>query len=105
MRLRGYSARTRKVYLSWMIRFWEFHARRPPAELGAKEVTEFLGDLVTRRNVSASTQNQALAAILCLYRFVLELEPPWCEDLVRAKRRPRIPVVLSRSEAGEVLAQ
>ena len=74
MRLRHLSVRTETAYLQWMRRYFEFHGRRHPAGLGAEEVAAFLSDLATARRVSASTQNQALAALLFLYRQVLGLE-------------------------------
>lgn len=104
MRLRRLSARTEQAYLGWMVRYYEFHGRRHPAALGADHVTAFLNDLATRRRVAASTQNQALAAILFLYREVLGRELPWLEDLVRAKRPARLPVVLAREEVRALLS-
>lgn len=73
--------------------------------MGAAEVTRFLSALATERSVSASTQNQALGALLFLYRVVLGRDLPWLEDLVRAKRPGRIPVVLSREEVGAVITE
>ena len=105
MELRHLSPRTIKAYLGWMRRFHAFHGGRHPERLGPEEVTAFLNHLATRRQVSASTQNQALSAILFLYREVLGLELPWLDGLVRAKRKPRLPVVLSRQEVRAVLGQ
>jgi len=105
MRLRRFSARTEQAYLRWMIRFHEFSGRRNPAELGAEQVTAFLSALATRDRVAASTQNQALAAILFLYRDVLGQELPWLDDLVRAKTPARLPVVLTRDEVRAIIAQ
>ncbi|TMA32524.1 MAG: integron integrase [Deltaproteobacteria bacterium] len=105
MRSRRFSARTEQAYLRWMIRFHEFTGRRNPAELGAEQVTAFLSALATRDRVAASTQNQALAAILFLYRDVLGQELPWLDDLVRAKTPVRIPVVLTRDEVRAILAR
>ena len=102
MRIRHYSRRTEQTYCAWIRRFILFNGRRHPAE-GAAEVTRFLSSLATDSGVSASTQNQALAAVLFLYRTVLELELPWLEDVVRAKRTRRLPVVLSRTEVWAVL--
>jgi site-specific recombinase XerD len=105
MQLRHLSPRTQGAYLHWMVRFHEWSGRRDPAELGAAEVTAFLSALATGRQVSASTQNQALAAILFLYREVLGHELPWLDDLVRAKTPPRLPVVLSRQEVQAILSR
>jgi integron integrase len=105
MRLRHLSPRTEKAYVHWMRRFWEYHGRQDPAKLGPEEVSAFLSLLATRGRVSASTQNQALAALLFLYREVLGQDLPWLDDLVRAKRPARLPVVLSRDEVRAVLAK
>jgi integrase len=105
MRSRRFSARTEQAYLRWMIRFHGFTGRRNPAELGAEQVTAFLSALATRDRVAASTQNQALAAILFLYRDVLGQALPWLDDLVRAKTPVRIPVVLTRDEVRAILAR
>ncbi|MHA7838977.1 MAG: integron integrase [bacterium] len=103
MGLRRLSPRTQEAYLGWMRRYHEFHGRRDPARLGAEHVTAFLNMLANERHVSASTQNQALAAILFLYRQVLEIDLPWLDDLVRAPIRQRLPVVLTRDEVRRVL--
>src|SRR5690606_31778508 len=80
-----------------------FHQYRHPQEMGAGEVEAFLSDLAVRRNVSASTQNQALAALLFLYREVLQVDLPWLQDVVRAKTPQRLPVVLSVEEVRRLL--
>ncbi|MCK6460588.1 MAG: integron integrase, partial [Planctomycetes bacterium] len=103
MRVRHLSPRTEQAYLDWMRRYFEFHGRRHPATLGAEEVGAFLSDLATARRVSASTQNQALAALLFLYGEVLEVKLPWLDDLARAPRPARLPTVLSREEVRAVL--
>jgi len=105
MRLRRLSPRTQEAYLGWMRRYYQFHGRRNPADLGPEHVTAFLSSLATGATVSASTQNQALAAILFLYGEVLGLHLPWLDDLVRAKRPVRLPVVLSREEVAAVLGR
>ena len=105
IRLRHYSRRTEEAYLGWIRRFILFHGKRHPMEMGEVEVTAFLTSLAVRRRVSASTQNQALSAILFLYKHVLERELPWLDEVVRAKAAPRLPVVLSRDEARAVLAR
>ena len=99
------SYRTEKTYLDWTRRFIRFHDRRHPRTMGAPEVKAFLTTLAVENQVSASTQNQALAAILFLYRDVLEINLPWLADVVRAKRPQRLPVVLTRSEVQQVLAK
>ncbi len=104
MRRRAFSVRTEEAYLGWMRRYWEACGRRDPATLGAEHVTAFLNDLATRGRAAAATQNQALAALLFLYREVLGIDLPWLDDLVRAKTAPRLPVVLSRDEVRAVLA-
>lgn len=104
MRLRHLSPRTEEAYIGWMRKYHDFNGRRDPAQFGAEQVTAFLNHLAIDLNVSASTQNQALAALLCLYRDVLEIELPWLEQLVRARRSERLPVVLSREEVRAVVA-
>ena len=99
-----YSRRTEKAYLHWARRFVQFHGGRSPRELGAADVTGFLSSLATRGGVAAATQNQALAAILFLYRRVLELDMPWLTEVVRAKRPVRIPTVLTVAEIDSLLA-
>lgn len=80
-----------------------FHGLQHPAKIGQKEVTAFLSHLAVHNKVSASTQNQALCALLFLYREVLGVSLPWLDELVRAKRPRRLPVVLSRREVSEIL--
>ena len=103
LRTRHCSLRTEKAYVGWIRRYILFHGKRHPAEMGAAEVTRFLSDLAIQRNVAASTQNQALSALLFLYREVLDQELPWLDEIVRAKSRERIPVVLTREEVQSVL--
>jgi integron integrase len=105
LRARHYSRRTEKAYLGWVRRYILFHGRRHPREMGAAEVTRFLTALAVERRVSASTQNQALGALLFLHRHVLGLELPWLDELVRARRPRHLPVVLTRDEVAAVLAQ
>jgi integron integrase len=104
LRVCHHSARTEEAYLHWLRRFWLFTGRRDPATLGAAEVTAFLNDLAVGHKVAASTQNQALSAILFLYRQVLGQNLPWLADLVRADRPAHLPTVLSRDEVRRVLA-
>ncbi|HEY4184601.1 MAG TPA: integron integrase [Polyangia bacterium] len=89
----------------WIRRFILFHGKRHPDELGEPEITSFLSALATERKVSASTQNQALAALLFLYQRVLDREVAWLTGVVHAKRPERLPVVLSRGEITAVLAK
>jgi integron integrase len=105
LRMQHKSLRTEHAYVGWIRRFVAFHGMRHPAELGAAEVREFLSHLATENNVAASTQNQALAALLFLYRHVLEQPLPRIQDVVRARRPRRLPVVLTQAEVGAVLAE
>jgi integron integrase len=105
IRSRHYSRRTEKAYWFWIRYFILHNNKRHPAEMGAAEVTAFLSWLATERNVAAATQNQALAALLFLYKVVLERDLPWFDDLVRAKRPVRLPVVLSAAEVRKLLEQ
>ena len=86
VRARHYSRRTEDTYVGWIRRYILFHDKRQPAEMGAPEITRFLTSLAIERKVAASTQNQALSALLFLYREVLELDLPWMDGIVRAKR-------------------
>ena len=105
IRLRHYSIRTEAQYVQWVRRFVLFHGKRHPREMGAVEVTAFLTDLAVNGKVAASTQNQALSALLFLYREVLNVELPWMNEVVRAKRPARLPVVLSRAEVTATLSR
>jgi len=105
IRARHYSHRTERAYAGWIRRFVLFHALRHPKDMGGAEVTAFLTHLAVERRVSASTQNQAMSALLFLYKHVLEVDLPWLDDVVRAKRPQRLPVVLSRAEVKLVLAE
>ena len=98
IRTRHYSYRTEEAYVGWIRRFLMFHDQRDPAEIGAVEVSRFLTSLAVDRRVASSTQNQALASILFLYKDVLDKDPGWLDDVVRAKRPRRLPVVLTRQE-------
>jgi integron integrase len=103
LRQRHYSVRTEKTYVAWIRRFLAFHGGRDPNFVGAPEVREYLSHLALRRNVSASTQNQAFSAILFLYREVLKRELAGLAATPRAKGPTRVPVVLSREEVQAVL--
>ncbi len=100
-----YSPRTERAYVQWIRRFILHHDKRHPAQMGAPEVVAFLSDLAVRGRVSASTQNQALSALLFLYRVILKCELEGLDVSVRARRPTRLPVVLSRDEVRAVLAQ
>jgi integron integrase len=103
LRVKHYSLRTEQAYLQWVRRYMQHHGMRHPREMGGAEVEAFLTRLATRGRVAPSTQNQALSALLFLYREVLALELPWMENVVRAKRAPRLPVVLSLGETARLL--
>lgn len=105
IRLRHYSLRTEQAYLGWIKRFILFSGKRHPRDMGAEEVTAFLTHLAVEGNVSASTQNQALNAILFMYRDVLGIKLPWLDGIQRAKKPVRLPVVLTRDETKNLLAQ
>jgi integron integrase len=105
IRIRHYSPRTEETYVHWTRSFVRFHGLRHPRELGAAEIEAFLSHLATERNVAASTQNQALNALVFLYRHVLGHEMPVLEGLVRARTRRPLPVVLSRAEVAAVLTR
>lgn len=99
IRTRHYSIRTEEAYVSWIKRFILFHQKRHPQEMGAAEIEEFLTCLAVDKNVAASTQNQALSALLFLYQKVLKKELERSVDAVRAKKPGRLPTVLTREEA------
>ncbi len=98
IRFRHYSLRTERAYVHWTRRFIAFHSRRNPADLGITEVTSFLTSLATERKVASATQNQALAALLFLYKEVMQVELPWLDGVERAKGSRRLPTVLTRDE-------
>src|SRR4051812_37604076 len=98
MRARHYSARTEEAYAGWIRRFILFHNKRHPETMGADEVNAFLTSLAVEGKVAASTQNQALSALIFLYREILNDALPWLHELVRARRPIRLPVVLTETE-------
>ena len=104
VRTRHYSIRTEEAYLRWVREYILFCGKRHPAELGAKDVSAFISYLAVERRVSASTQTQALSALLFLYREVLALPIGWVDDVERAKRPKRRPVVFNREEVRAVLS-
>jgi len=103
IRVKHYSIRTETQYLQWIKRFILFHGKRHPQDMDAVEVEAFLTHLAVDGTVSASTQNQALSALLFLYREVLGIDLPWMDTMVRAKQPQRLPVVLTRAEVALVL--
>jgi integron integrase len=105
IRVKHYSIRTERAYVDWIRRFILFHGKRHPRDMGGPEVEAFLTHLAVERGVSASTQNQAKAALLFLYREVLQLALPWLDELVAAKASRRLPVVLTAREVREMLLQ
>lgn len=104
VRVKHYSLRTEKSYVGWIRRFILHHDKRHPRDMGAAEVEAFLTHLAVERNVSASTQNQALAALPFLYQEVLKVELPWLDGVTRAKRPERVPAVLTRPEIDRLFA-
>jgi site-specific recombinase XerD len=102
--MRHYSRRTEQAYIAWIRRFIVFHGTSHPRELGEREVTAFVSHLV-ERSVSASTQNQALSAILFLFEVVIGQRLAWMNEIVRAQRPVRLRVVLSRSEFEMLLSR
>jgi site-specific recombinase XerD len=103
IRFRHYSRRTEVTYIDWIRRYVLFHGKRHPRELGGEHVTAFLSALATDRRVAASTQNQALSAVLFLYKEVLGIELPWLGEIARARRPRRLPVVLTQAETHALL--
>jgi site-specific recombinase XerD len=104
LRARHYSRRTEEAYVAWIKRFIFFHGKRHPAEMGEPEIDQFLTDLAVNKKVSASTQNQALSALLFLYQHVLNQPLGWINPAVRAKKPERLPVVLTRQEVKAILS-
>jgi len=105
MRTRRLALRTEQAYLQWLGRYVAFYDRRHPRELGASEIERFPTHLAVHRRVSAATQNQALQALLFVYRHVLDIELPWLDNVTRANHEKKLPVVLSREEVRALLAQ
>lgn len=105
LRVKHYSLRTEAIYLGWIRRFILANGKRHPRDMGAREIEAFLSRLANEGRVAASTQNQALSALLFLYREVLDMELPWLDNLTRAKRPRRLPTVLSVSEVNAILAR
>jgi integron integrase len=103
IRITHHSLRTEETYVQWIRRFILFHNKRHPKDMGAEEVSQFLSDLAVTHHVAASTQNQALSAILFLYQEVLRQEIGWLDDVARAKKPRKLPVVLAQEEVKAVL--
>jgi integron integrase len=104
MRVRHFALRTEQSYLHWIRRYVVFHHPKHPREVGASGIEQFLTHLAVDRKVSAATQNQALQALLFLYRHVLEMDVPWLGNISRATSRKALPVVLSREEVRSLLS-
>ncbi|MBD8871269.1 integron integrase [Rhodanobacter sp. DHB23] len=104
LRVKHYSLRTEQIYVGWIRRFILANGKRHPRDMGAAELEAFLSRLAVRNQVAANTQNQALSALLFLYREVLGVELPWLDGVTRAKRPARVPTVLSREEVTRLLA-
>lgn len=105
LRLHHYSLRTEKTYLQWIKRFVLFNNKRHPNEMGEAEITAFLSDLAVNKDVAAATQNQALSALLFLYKKVLNIELDWIDNVVRAKRPIHLPIVLPKQDVIRLLNQ
>jgi len=105
IRLKHYSIRTEESYVSWIRKYILFHNKQHPSKLGKEHLEQFLTDLAVNKNVAPSTQNQALSALVFMYKQVLEIEPPWVENAVRAKPRKNLPVVLTKVEVQRLLKE
>jgi integron integrase len=105
IRLRHYSYRTEQSYVGWVQRYIRYHELKHPSALGAADVERFLTHLAVDRKVAANTQAQALSSVLFLYKQVLNIDLPWLDNVVRASRPRRLPVVLTQAEARAVIAQ
>ena len=105
IRVKHYSLRTEEAYVYWVRYFIRYHKLKHPRDMSKIEIEKFLTFLAVQRKVSPSTQNQALSAILFLYREVLNIKLPWLDDIIRAKRKKHIPVVFTRKEVKQILSQ
>jgi len=103
LRIKHYSLRTEQAYVQWIRRFIRFHAKCHPRDMGAAEITAFFNDLTVHRKVSASTQNQALSALLFLHKEVLRTDLAWLDDIERAKWPQRVAVALTKPQVDAVL--
>ena len=103
VRLKHYSYRTEQTYVDWIKRYLLFHQKKPPREMGGEEIRAFLTHLAVEKNVAAATQNQALNAILFLYREVLKIELGNIGEYLRAKGHKRLPTVLTKEEVQNIM--
>jgi site-specific recombinase XerD len=103
IRLKHYSSRTEESYVTWITRYIFFHHKRHPNEMASPEIEAFLTHLAVQQKVAASTQNQALSALLFLYRHVLNIPLDLSIDAVRAKKPKRLPTVLTKDETLAVI--
>lgn len=103
IRLRNYSPRTEEAYWHWIKKFILFHNKRHPNDMGEPEITAFLSHLAVDRKVTASTQNQALSALLFLYKEILKHPLEWMDNIQRAKKPSRLPLVFAKEEAQSIL--
>ncbi len=103
IRLKGYSIRTEKTYVSWIRQFILFHGKQHPRNMGKPEIEAFLSHLVMKRNVASSTQNQAFNAILFLYNHVLDVDMPEDINALRSKKPVRVPTVMTREETIKLI--
>jgi len=103
IRVKHFSIRTEESYVNWIRKFILFHNKRHPIEMGETDISQFLTYLAVKKRVAASTQNQALSAILFLYRDVLKKDIGWLDDLERAKRPAKLPVVFTKREVNDIL--
>ena len=104
LRVKHYSIRTEKSYIDWIKRFIAFNSNRHPKDLGGEKIKEYINWLAISRNVSASTQNQALCSILFLYKQVLKSKIDWIDEIRWAKRPKKLPVVFTEHEVERVLS-
>ena len=102
LRVRHYSRKTEESYVSWIKRFIFFNSKKNPNEMGKEEIQKFLNYLAVEKQVSSSTQNQALQAILYLYKNIIKKEIGWLEEIIKAHRSKRLPVVFTKSEVREI---
>lgn len=105
IKIRHYSRRTEKTYLTWIKKYIYYHQKRHPATMGSQEINQFLSFLACEKKVAASTQNQALNAILFLYRYVLDMEIEIGDKFVRAKKTKHVPAVFTKQETKDVLSK
>ena len=103
IRVRHYSYRTGVAYWNWIRRFVLFNGKKHPGEMGVEKIQTYLSYLATEGRISASSQNQALSALLFLYKTVLKIELPWMDDMERARRSVRVPIILMRSDVSKEL--